>query len=139
MKLAVVGSRSFDNHELMDRILRRHDIELIITGGAIGADTLARQWAVNRVPVRIIAADWERHGRSAGIIRNTYIVDQSDKVVAFWDGKSPGTKSTISYARKKGKIVEVIEFRSGRRGQSVCKASADARTDGERVLPKTRD
>lgn len=111
MKLAVVGSRSFDNAKAMQAALKLHDISLLITGGARGADTLAENWAkAHRVPLRVFRANWEKHGEAAGIIRNMEMVDAADKVLAFWDGQSPGTRFTINYARKSGVIVEVIPF-----------------------------
>ena len=49
------------------------------------------------------------YGRSAGFKRNALIVAESDEVVAFWDMKSKGTKSTIDLATKAGKPVRIIE------------------------------
>lgn len=136
MKLAVIGSRSFDNAKVMQAALKLHDISLLITGGARGADRLAENWAkAHRVPLRVFRANWDKHGKAAGIIRNMEMVDAADKVLAFWDGESPGTKFTINYARKQNVIVEVIPFRAGKRGQSICDVPADAGTDGQRVLP----
>jgi hypothetical protein len=59
------------------------------------------------VPVTRLIPDWKKHGRAAGIIRNTDIVKQADKVVAFWDGKSKGTQDTIGKARKANKLLYV--------------------------------
>ncbi|MBR1984526.1 MAG: DUF1273 family protein, partial [Clostridia bacterium] len=44
--------------------------------------------------------------------RNEYMVDNSDKVFAFWNGEEKGgTWNTIQYARKKGKDLEIIDLR----------------------------
>ena len=56
-------------------------------------------------------AQWEKHGKSAGVIRNKVLVDDCDKVVVFWDGESPGTKNVISVASKASKLLRV--FRAG--------------------------
>jgi hypothetical protein len=53
-------------------------------------------------------ADWDTHGRAAGPIRNTDIVNDSDMVVAYWDGKSTGTNDTVTKARKAKKWVIVL-------------------------------
>jgi hypothetical protein len=45
----------------------------------------------------------------AGYIRNGYIVNNSDVIVAFWNGKSNGTADTITKARKAGKPVGIIK------------------------------
>ena len=42
------------------------------------------------------------------IIRNKYMVDSSDIVIAVYDGKSGGTKFTYDYAIKKGKQVILL-------------------------------
>lgn len=56
--------------------------------------------------------DYKRFKRAAPIVRNKEIVNYADKVLAFWNGQSKGTKSTIDFARKKGKPIEII-IRSG--------------------------
>lgn len=44
--------------------------------------------------------------------RNEYMVDNSDKVLAFWNGEEKGgTWNTIQYARSKGKEIEIIDLR----------------------------
>jgi hypothetical protein len=67
-------------------------------GGASGVDEAAEEQArmLGLSPLSI-RPDWNTHGRAAGILRNKTIVDQADKVVAFWDGKSRGTRHTIGY------------------------------------------
>jgi len=57
--------------------------------------------------VIVIRPDWATFGKAAGYIRNRQIVADADRVVAFWDGHSRGTKSTIGIANRQGKPVEV--------------------------------
>ncbi|MFW6236373.1 MAG: DUF2493 domain-containing protein, partial [Desulfovibrionales bacterium] len=103
MKIAIIGSRSFNDFEFLSKTLRStQDIELVISGGARGTDSLAERWAKeNDIPTLIFTPDWKRFGRSAGVIRNKDIIDNCDVVYAFWDGQSKGTKSSIEYAKKK--------------------------------------
>ena len=113
MKLAVVGSRCFEDAALLARTLKLARPSHVISGGALGADIMAENWAkARKIPVTIFKPEWGRYGYSAGAIRNRLIVDAADKVIAFWDGKSPGTKITMDYARKAGKVVEVIQFKT---------------------------
>lgn len=58
--------------------------------------------------LKIYDPNWEKWGKAAGPIRNEEMVLAADKVVCFWDGTSPGTKSTIEYALKHKKDLEVI-------------------------------
>lgn len=79
---------------------------IVIQGGARGADLLAKEWAKARgVPCLEVKADWDKHGKQAGILRNIEMMDkyQPGLVVAFPGGT--GTKHMIGYARKKGAHV----------------------------------
>lgn len=113
IRFAVVGGRDFSDFEKMCRELDRYRsvVSTVVSGGARGADTLAERWAKSRgVPTEVYPADWERHGKSAGFIRNKLIVDNADAVLAFWDGQSRGTKMTIDLAVKLKKPVRVVRY-----------------------------
>ncbi|MFM7681681.1 MAG: DUF2493 domain-containing protein [Bacteroidota bacterium] len=107
--LALIGSRNFTNKVLFDQILAEITTILgvprrVISGGAIGADALACEWAnENFVEITIFEPkhkDFPKKTRKwmAPKVRNTTIVENSDVVVAFWDMKSTGTKDTIEKA-----------------------------------------
>lgn len=88
----------------------------IVSGGASGIDFLGEVWAKNHaVPVRRFPADWLKHGRRAGFIRNSAMVQYAKKhkgaLVAVWDGVSNGTRDTISKAREAGLKVFVLIVR----------------------------
>jgi len=109
MKFAIIGSRSFEDYELMKSILIKYSIGEIVSGGAEGADTLAERFADEyNIKKTIFQPDYIKYGKKAPLVRNRQIVDYADKVVAFWDGESKGTKYTINYAKKKGKQINVI-------------------------------
>lgn len=112
-KIAVVGSRNFTDLELvnavLDEIIQNDSNITIISGGARGADTLAEIFAdTHHLPKIIIVPEWKRLGKRAGFVRNQVIVDEADMVIAFWDGKSKGTESTIRIAKNSGKPIRVI-------------------------------
>jgi predicted Rossmann fold nucleotide-binding protein DprA/Smf involved in DNA uptake len=112
-KLAIVGSRNFNDYALLNEKLvpYKNIVELVVSGGAKGADSLGEQWAKeNNIPTKIFHPDWKKYGRAAGPIRNKEIVSASDIVVAFWDGKSSGTKSSIELAKQLRKELRVIYF-----------------------------
>lgn len=117
-KVAVVGSRNFaDKRRLYDVMTKNFDrIKLVISGGARGADTLAVEWAADYgIPYLVFPALWRDpftgvQNKGAGFKRNRQIVEQADVVVAFWDGKSAGTKHTIDMATEMGKPVRIIKF-----------------------------
>ncbi len=137
MKIAVVGSRDFfliydykskkyivdsDKRYFVDTILIREfrnfahnpDHELtnmditIVSGGAKGVDQYAEQFAmIWNLKTKIFKPDWNRYGNGAGFIRNQLIIDEADKVIAFWDRTSKGTKNSIDLAIKAGKPLDV--------------------------------
>ena len=108
MKLLIAGSRSIVDFDIAPHI--PEDVDLIISGGAKGIDTLAEQYAdAHGIEKLIIRPQYEKFGRAAPIKRNEQMVDASDTVLAIWDGESKGTAYTLKYARKKRKnVIEVV-------------------------------
>lgn len=128
-RLAVIGSRGFDDYEFLCKELHEYDksygpITEIITGGAKGADKLAERFAKNHnIKVTVLYAKWNdlsvdkcvvktnKHGKKynalAGFNRNMEMLDLCDEVIAFWDGKSKGTKHMIIKATDSKKICHV--------------------------------
>ena len=114
MKLGIVGSRSFTDYEFLKNALDplKEQIELVISGGANGADLLGERWAAeNNIPVKIFYPDWKRYEKRAGFIRNEEIVKESDAIVAFQVNESKGTQHTIDLAKKYNKKVRVFKFK----------------------------
>ena len=50
-------------------------------------------------------AKWDKHGNSAGMIRNSQMADYADGLIALWDGESRGTKNMIETASKNGLCI----------------------------------
>ena len=77
----------------------------------MGADTYAREYA-RKKGLKLIEffPDYEKYGRIAPLMRNQLIVDECDCVLAFWDGKSRGTKYTLDYAKTKNKPVTIVRI-----------------------------
>ena len=111
MRVAVIGSRSFDDYPTLVKHLDSLKISCIVSGGARGADKMAEIYAKERgIPTQIFPADWDTYGKKAGFIRNRDIVENCDLLVAFWDGESKGTKNSISIAKRINKRIMVIKF-----------------------------
>lgn len=113
-RYAIVGSRNFNNWRFFRKSLRpfKDNMEMIISGGATGADDLAEKYAhKHNIPIKIFLPDWQKYGRAAGPKRNRLIVENSDIVIAFWDGKSPGTKSSIDIAKELNKHIHIISIK----------------------------
>lgn len=111
MKVIIAGSRSFNDYLLLSQIMATVPASEIVCGEARGADSLGRKWAEeNGIPIKSFPAQWELYGKSAGHIRNREMGDYADYLIAFWDGKSKGTKGMIDYMQRIGKHGKVIKF-----------------------------
>lgn len=107
MKIAIVGSRGL-NLENLDIYLPPHTSE-IVSGGAKGIDTCAKEYALlNRIKYTEFLPDYRRYGKGAPIIRNIEIINYADEIIAFWDGKSKGTNNIIERCHKLNKKLTVV-------------------------------
>lgn len=105
MKIAVIGSRAYPDLGAVTAYVRSLPADtVILSGGAPGVDTSAASAAhQSKLRYTIFRADWATYGRAAGPIRNEQLVSEADRVVAFWDGQSPGTRNALSIAERLGK------------------------------------
>lgn len=107
MKIAVIGSRGLTVKNLGHYLPK--DITEIVSGGARRIDTCAKEYAVaNNIKLTEFLPEYEKYGRSAPLKRNLQIIDYADEVLAFWDGKSRGTKYVIDNCKKKNKNVRIF-------------------------------
>lgn len=116
-RVIICGGRDFDDKQLcfstLDRLVDK-DCE-IISGHAKGADLFGEEYALTQgIAVTTFKPDWKRYGRGAGPVRNRqmleYAAEQQAFIIAFWDGKSKGTKNMIEQAKKAGIKVEIVGY-----------------------------
>jgi hypothetical protein len=110
MRLLACGGRNFNDRdfvfETLDRIHAKRPVTLLIQGGASGADSLARQWAIIRgVPFKTEYAEWKKYKRAAGPIRNGVMLEKynPEGVVAF--PGNDGTADMVKQATDYGLVV----------------------------------
>jgi hypothetical protein len=104
MVVAVIGSRSCNDisfvFSALDEVSKEHPITKIISGGARGADSFGKMWADKyNIPTTIFYPNWVVYGKRAGFMRNIDIIENSEFVLAFWDGVSKGTRHSIEIAK----------------------------------------
>lgn len=117
-RLIVAGGRDFNDRELLaSQLIKLASEDLkdravsIVSGLARGADSLAFDFARHYdITVYKFPANWEKFGKSAGYRRNVEMADFSQGLLAFWDGKSRGTKHMIDIAESKGLNVRIIKY-----------------------------
>ena len=126
LRVIIAGSRDFNDYELLKKsaieIITKKtmlpDLTRIISGGARGADTLGERFA-NEMGLEIsrFIPDWDDLGKRAGYVRNAEMAKFSVEdgnygvLIAFWDGKSRGTKHMIDLANKYGLEVHVVNYK----------------------------
>ena len=114
MRTIIAGSRDFPGDmwslgRVIDKIRLRTPILCILSGMARGPDFWGKSYGESRdIPVEQYAADWNRLGKSAGFKRNIQMAEKADALIAFWDGKSKGTKHMIDIALEYGLWVKII-------------------------------
>lgn len=110
MRVIIAGGRDYHNYDTLLEAIEeaQFDIKTVISGGAKGVDALGERYSEeNMIDLKIFRADWERHGRAAGPLRNRKMAENADALIAIWDGKSRGTKNMIETAHKVGLLVYV--------------------------------
>ena len=106
MKVAVIGSRNLRVDDLGKYL--PDDVTEIVSGGARGVDTSAREYALaNDIKLTEFLPEYDKYGRGAPLRRNITIIEYADLVLAFWDGSSHGTKYVIDNCKKRGVPVKV--------------------------------
>ena len=107
MRVAVIGSRGLTVSDL-GRYLPENTTE-IVSGGARGIDTCAREYAISHnIKLTEFKPDYNRYGGNAPLKRNITIIENSDIVLAFWDGTSHGTKYVIDNCKRMGVTVKIF-------------------------------
>ena len=112
MKVAVIGSRGLRVDHLEDYL--PEGVTEIVSGGARGIDTCAKNYALEHdLKLTEFLPEYSRYGRGAPLRRNITIIEYADLVLAFWDGKSSGTKFVIDNCKKRNIPVEVHRITAG--------------------------
>lgn len=116
-KLIVAGGRDFSDTELFLKTMQQVEQELaeysvsLVSGMAKGADLMGYQFAREYgITCHTFPADWDKYGKAAGFRRNQEMADFSDGLVAFWDGKSSGTKHMIETMEAQDKWIMVVRY-----------------------------
>lgn len=120
-KIIIAGSRTFNDYELVRKTMSAlfgnispSQMEIISGHCPSGADRLGEMFAErNGIRLTLFPADWDKHGKAAGPIRNKQMseyVSSDGYLVAFWDGKSRGTKNMIEEAHRVGATVKIVQI-----------------------------
>jgi hypothetical protein len=116
MKIIIAGGRNFTDYkklkECCDHFLQdQTNIEIVSGAYYKGADKLGEDYANERgYKLTKFPADWYKYGKAAGPKRNLQMANYADTLIAFWDGKSKGTKHMIDLAKSRGLEINVHQI-----------------------------
>lgn len=112
MRVLVCGGREYWDERtvfaVLDKLHKQRRITVVISGGALGADTVARNWC-RRAGLMWMGfpADWKRFGRAAGLIRNSMMLHEGPDIVVAFPGGA-GTADLVGKAKARGlPVIEV--------------------------------
>lgn len=127
LRVIIAGCRDYNNYEnikhavglqleaLFNIGFEKQDV-VIISGGASGVDKLGEKYAKDyEYELKVFPAKWDKYGVAAGPIRNTEMAKYASEhnngvLIAFWDGKSRGTKNMINVAKKHNLLVYIFDI-----------------------------
>jgi hypothetical protein len=138
MRLIIAGSRNFNDYQYLSKMATNVIVDYIseteafsgkqfepgdaadyiykhvtiISGTARGADQLGEKFAMEEgLSLEQYPAKWDIYGKSAGYRRNEQMAKTGTHLLAFWDGKSRGTKHMIDLAQYHGLKINVVRFK----------------------------
>lgn len=105
-QVIVTGGRDYEDAAMVYDVLEFINPDVVIQGGASGADRLAREWGERKgKKVFTYEAKWTEHGRAAGPIRNGVMLGAypAAMVIAFPGGN--GTADCVKQALALNRLV----------------------------------
>ncbi len=105
MRVIVAGSRSITDFDTVCRVIQLSGfvIQVLLSGNASGVDLLGERYARRAgCAVEVYPAEWKKYGKKAGMVRNKFMAERANALIAIWDGQSPGTRHMIAEAEKRG-------------------------------------
>jgi hypothetical protein len=122
MRVLICGSRHWTDYKMILRVLgaMQDRVALVIEGGAQGADLLGRKAAeALDLPYSEFPAEWEKHGKAAGVIRNQEMIDKAQPTVVLAFHEDPklgkGTADMVERALKARIPVRIFPPTKGKK------------------------
>ena len=94
MKIVIAGSRTITDINILLKAIKLSEYKItdddeIVSGGARGVDSLGEKYAKNKgIAVKVFKPDWDKYGKSAGIIRNYEMAKYCDRAIVIHNGSN---------------------------------------------------
>lgn len=119
MKVVIFGPRDLSDKELLKEAIRLSGFKIteVVSGGAKGIDALGEEYSLKvlKKEATLFPADWNTHGKAAGMIRNAKMAEYADCGIGINYGTA-GTLNMIEQLIKRGKprftLSDAYEFRT---------------------------
>lgn len=113
-RILMAGSRDYFPIPLIRQhvkaLKKQYENICIISGGAEGVDACAEQVAKNQeIAFKKYPADWKKHGKKAGPLRNQLMTQKADIALFYWRKQSKGTRNCITAAMRNGCDIHVYQ------------------------------
>lgn len=116
MRTIIAGSRTIGERAtkwLVTQIVQQKNLIVteVVSGTARGVDKGGELYAsANKIPVKQFPANWDKHGKSAGYIRNKEMAQHGEQVIILWDGVSKGTNHMVELAKESGLHITLFDL-----------------------------
>lgn len=112
MKVIIAGSRDITDYDTVVESMGdcSFDATEIVSGCAKGVDTIGERIADNLdIPLKKFPANWDKHGKAAGPIRNRQMAEYADAAIVIHNG-SKGSLNMIQQMKKLNKPVYEVKI-----------------------------
>ena len=110
-KISVIGNPDFHDYQLLKYELQQENIDVIVVGGRGGADLLAEEYAIEyEISLQVFLPDYSRYGDTAYLHRNEEIIQNSTKIIIFWNRLSKVPISYVPTIRQHGKLFRTVFY-----------------------------
>ena len=111
IKLSVLGTRDFTDREMLEEELSAESFDVLVTSGKLGADRMAQDFALDHdIPAQVILADYAAHGSEASHRRNLMMIEQSNRVIVFWDRNKRSTFRYLDFIKERGISFKTVFY-----------------------------
>ncbi len=110
-KLSVLSTRDFNDYQLLENELQKEIVDVFVVGGKFGADLLTQEFALEmNIPVQVFLPDYRQYGKSANYFRNLEMIENSSRVLIFWDMITRSPFNYMPYIKERRKSFRTVLY-----------------------------
>jgi len=111
IKLTVIGTKDFSDYDLLKSELLKEEPDVLVVGGKEGPDALAQKLGLEMdIQTQVFLPDYQQNGRDANYKRNLEMIDNSNRVILFWNERSRSIFNYLPYIKQTKKKYRTIIY-----------------------------